>query len=198
MPQLKMPDGRIVDYPYTEEGMGRYRRDVAALGLQQQQQSQSPMMGQQAGPMGAMSGPQQGGQPPAQPGQMGYMQSMRQSPGAMPHQSDDMAAWHVIYDLMNNPALRAQISAVQSQQLDQLVTPLRMERNQLQPQVRGDAPLRPQPMQPQQQQPMQPQQPMQQAMQNPSFSALMQGEARPRPLRREEGAPSAQPLPFRY
>ena len=194
MPQLKMPDGRVVDYPYTEEGMGRYRRDVAALELQQQQ-GQSPMPGQQAGPMGAMRGPQQGGQPPAQPGQMGYMQSMRQSPGATPHQSDDMAAWHIIYDLMNNPALRAQISAVQSQQLNQLVTPLRMERNHLQPPVRGEAPLRPQPpQQPQMQQP----QMQQQAIQSPSFSDMMQGAARPRPLRRAEEAPSAQPPPFRY
>ena len=183
MPQLEMPDGRVVDYPYTEEGMARYRRDSAALGLQQDQQAgPQPMMGQ---------GQQQAGQPPAKPGQMGYMQSMRQSPGAMPHQSDDMAAWHIIYDLMNNPALRAQISAMQSQQLNQLVPPLRMERNQLHPPVRDTGYEQPQPMQ----QPMQPQQAM---GQQPSFSSLMQGESRPRPLRPAEQPPGAQQPPFRY
>ena len=107
MPRLVQPNGQVREYPYDAQGMAQYRQDKAAMDLQQQQ----------------------GGQMRSEPGQMGYMDSMRQQPGASPHQADDMTAWHMIYDLMHNPALMAQIQAMQSQQLNQVVQPLRDMRN---------------------------------------------------------------------
>lgn len=87
-----------------------------------------PMGGPPPGGM-PMGQPQQGQQGlPAETGQMGYMQSMR-AQGGPPHQSDDMAAWHTIYDLMQNPALQAQLGPMQESQLNQMIQPLRDQRN---------------------------------------------------------------------
>lgn len=137
------------EYPYTPEGMGQYQRDAARQQMQQQVgpvpptgmggaqfprqpygptvPGMGPMEGmgpRQMGPPGMQQGPPGMQQGPRQPGQMGYMGQARQGTQNQ-YQDDDMRAWHIIYDLMNNPALQGQIQGQHSAMLNQVMDPVR-------------------------------------------------------------------------
>ena len=139
------------EYPYTQEGMGQYQQAAARQQMQQQvgpvpptgmggaqfpRQPYGPTvpgmgqmegMGPQMGPPGMQQGPpgmQQGMQQGPRQAQMGYMNQARQG-SQNQFQDDDMRAWHIIYDLMNNPALQAQIQGQHSLMLNNVMDPVR-------------------------------------------------------------------------